>query len=174
MAVPAHKRKQSSIQYIETMRRLAWRVFKWTDDQPKRYAFRLLNPMCQHAFDALYCVRSANAVRVEDYLSYMTRRDYLDQALSHLGQVETMLDAYAHGNGATGAVSEMARMITEERKLICGVKRRDSKGFQGRDGSQGCIRTLSQQLVASFCEQLQQLLERQLQWQPQQQQRQQL
>lgn len=53
MAVPRSKRKESSMQYIDTWRRACAEIFRFSNRLPKRYAFRMANPLCQYAYEGL-------------------------------------------------------------------------------------------------------------------------
>lgn len=132
MAVPKSKRKQSSIQYIDTMRRLAADIFAFSNRLPKRYAFRLANPLCQHAYECLYHLKAANMTFVNDDESFRKRIGHLDDARTELDHVETLLDVLCTVQQPSGCVVGFCEAITLERQLIGGVKKRDKEAYKRR------------------------------------------
>lgn len=151
MGVPKSARQVSGMDYIDICRRICEELFRWCNHLPKRYAFRLLNPLCEHATEALYHVKAANKVYVLDRATYEKRRGHLLAAECELAHVETMLDilfdvrkgdyAEAVQGLATdderrrvrrpgyGKFAILADLIEEERKRIAGVKARDTHEF---------------------------------------------
>lgn len=174
MSVPKSRRKTSSMEYIATARKLAARVFRLSNGLPKRYAFKLGNPLFEHAEAVVFHCNAANLTYVKDEASYQQRRGHLVEAQAHLLHVETLLSVlfevtaqihdeemreraaglasrgidptdYANPEvaqayrGVTKAPNEnvyreLAEMIEAERKLVSGVRRRDTQAYnEGRE-----------------------------------------
>ena len=56
------------MQYIDTWRRACAEIFRFSNRLPKRYAFRMANPLCQYAYEGLYHLKAA-------FLGYVNRGD---------------------------------------------------------------------------------------------------
>lgn len=140
MAVPRSERKTSTMEYIAQAEKLAAKAFRFSNGLPKRYAFRMSNPLFQHADEVVYHCRAANLVYVRDGATLAQRRAHLTEAEGHLLHVETLLgilhevtsqlaasgDAKPPNDNVYG---EFAELITTLRKLISGVKRRDTQAY---------------------------------------------
>lgn len=77
--------------YIATARKLAAKVFRYSNGLPKRYAFKLGNPVFEHAAEVVYHCNAANQVYVNDRAGYEQRRAHLNEAQAHLQHVESLL-----------------------------------------------------------------------------------
>ncbi len=73
------------MEYIATARKLAAKVFRYSNGLPKRYAFKLGNPLFEHAQEVVFHVNAANQMYVNDRAGYEQRR-------AHLQHVESYLD----------------------------------------------------------------------------------
>ena len=129
MAVPRSKRKESSMQYIDTWRRACAEIFRFSNRLPKRYAFRMANPLCQHAYEGLYHLKAANGTYVKDGATFDVRRSHLLAAKADIDHVEALLDVLSEVQQPSGCVAAIAEAIDKERGLISGVMRRDSQAF---------------------------------------------
>ncbi len=78
--------------YIATARKLAAKVFRYSNGLPKRYAFKLGNPVFEHAEAVVYHCNAANQVYVNDRAGYEQRRAHLNEAQAHLQHVESLLE----------------------------------------------------------------------------------
>ena len=143
MAVPRSERKTSSMEYVANAERLAAKAFRFSNRLPKRYAFRMANPQFQHAEEVVYHCRAANLVYVRDEATLAQRRSHLTEAEGHLLHVETLLGILHEVTSqlaATGdakppndnVYSEFSGIITEQRRLLSGVKRRDTAAYNRR------------------------------------------
>lgn len=92
MSVPKSERKTSTMEYIATARKLAAKVFRYSNGLPKRYAFRLGNPLFEHAQEVVFHVNAANQTYVNDRAGFEQRRMHLNEAQAHLQHVESYLD----------------------------------------------------------------------------------
>lgn len=126
--------------YIEAAERLAARVLRLAMGMPKRYARMMGDPIYSHAEAVLFHAKAANLVRVTDADSLARRRGHLGEAQAHLLHVETMLDVYARTRTqlsalgecrplASGTYRELAEMLAMERRLLAGVRRRDTLAY---------------------------------------------
>jgi hypothetical protein len=131
MAVPKSKRGISRMQYIESTKKLACAIFRYSNTLPKRYAFRMANPLVEHAFEALYEVKAANSTYVKDYDSYLARRAHLKIAQTHLDHVETLLDVLYDvvEKKSEHQFVTFAQMLEECKKLISGVMKKDTDAY---------------------------------------------
>ena len=143
MAVPRSERKTSSMEYVANAERLAAKAFRFSNGLPKRYAFRMANPLFQHAEEVVYHCRAANLVYVRDEATLAQRRSHLTEAEGHLLHVETLLGILHEVTSqlaATGdakppndnVYSEFSGIITEQRRLLSGVKRHDTAAYNRR------------------------------------------
>ena len=126
MSVPTSQRAESSLQYIETARRLAREVLSYSTRIPKRYWQRLANPLCNHATEAYYHVQCANRIYVKSDADYTHRRGHLIDGLGHIDHVAALLDIAfdVQDKPNENVYIQLADLIDRERKLIGGVMRR--------------------------------------------------
>ena len=127
MSVPTSERETSSIQYIETARKLAHEVLAYSTRVPKRYWQRLSNPLFNHATETYYHVQCANRIYAKSDSDYDNRRNHLLDALGNLDHVAALLDIAfdVQNNPNENAFGQLAGLIDRERKLIGGVMRHD-------------------------------------------------
>lgn len=152
MSVPKSKRSESSMEYIANAEKLAAKAFRFANGLPKRYAFRLANPLFGHAESVVYHCRAANLVYVNSQAAYDKRRGHYVDAEAHLLHVETLLgilfevteQLYESGDARApneNVYGEFADLIEAERKLLAGCKRRDAQAYnKGEAGSRGASR----------------------------------
>ena len=57
MSVPASRRAETTMAYIENAERLAAKIFRFTVRLPKRYTWKLGNPLFDHAESVVYHCR---------------------------------------------------------------------------------------------------------------------
>lgn len=148
MTVPASKREDSTMAFIENAEKLAAKVFRFSNGLPKRYAFKLGNPVFEHAENVVYHCRAANLVYVNSDATFAQRRSHLVEAEGHLLHVETLLGII---HEVTEQISkdgdakppnenvyrEFAEMILRERKLISGCKRSDTNAYNRKPAGGG-------------------------------------
>lgn len=79
------------MEYIATAKKLAAKVFRYSNGLPKRYAFKLGNPVFEHAAEVVYHCSAANLTYVKDDASFALRRNHLTEAEGHLQHVECLL-----------------------------------------------------------------------------------
>lgn len=91
MGVPASRRSTSNMEYVHNAEKLAAKIFTFANNLPKRYAFRLSNPLFEHAEMVVFHVKAANLVYVKDDATFAQRRMHLTEAEAHLLHVETLL-----------------------------------------------------------------------------------
>lgn len=144
MSVPASKRSTSQMEFISTATSLAARVARFSHSIPKRYTFQIANPIFEHAYDVVFNCRAANDTYVNSQATFDQRRCYLNEAVSHLNHIETLLDIClelaTQTNGTNGAgklgnvntYSEIVELIAKEKKLISGCKRRDTQAYSSK------------------------------------------
>ena len=149
MTVPASRRKDSTMAYIENAERLAAKVFRFSTRLPKRYTFQLASPLFNHAEEAVYHCRAANMTYVRSEATFDQRRAHLVEAEGHILHVETLLGVLHEVTSQLAAEGEakepndnvyreFAELIERQRKLISGVKRRDTQAYnRGEAGGGG-------------------------------------
>lgn len=145
MAVPASKRTDSSMAYIENADKLAAKAFRYSVRLPKRYTWKLGNPLFENAQMVVYHCRAANLIYVKDEATFNQRRAHLIEAEGYLLHVETLLGilyevtSQLYEEGQTkkpneNVYREFSELIERERKLISGCKRRDTSAYnKGRE-----------------------------------------
>ena len=146
MSVPKSHRQLSTLEYIKTAIDLAEQIYTYANRLPNRDAFRMANPLFDHAQKVVAHVMAANRIYIKDESTFEQRRRHLLDAQGHLDAIEALLAIYwkhtqritpipDDEEGAIVAQNKLrkeerrylgfADMITEERKLINGVKKRD-------------------------------------------------
>lgn len=149
MSVPASRRIEGRMAYIETAEKLAAKVFRFSTRLPKRYTWKLGNPLFDHAEEVVYHCRAANLVYVNNDATFAQRRSHLVEAEGHLLHVETLLGILHEvtlQNSESGDAKppndnvymEFAELISHERKLISGCKRRDTQAYNRSGEAGGC------------------------------------
>lgn len=150
MSVPASRRAETTMAYIENAERLAAKIFRFTVRLPKRYTWKLGNPLFDHAESVVYHCRAANIVYVKDDATFSQRRGHLLEAEGHLLHVETLLGilhevtSQLAETGDTkppneNVYREFAELVERERKLISGCKRRDTSAYNRREAGSGGV-----------------------------------
>lgn len=148
MSVPASKRKTSSMAHTDNAEKLASMLFRFSLRLPKRYTWKLGNPLFNHAEEVVYHCRAANKVYVRDDATFNQRRAHLVEAESHLAHVEsllgiifrTMCDLSEEGSirrPSDGQYVEFGKLIERQRKLISGCKRRDRMSYNRQSEAGG-------------------------------------
>lgn len=151
MAVPKSKRQKSSMQFIETAIDLADKILTYANGLPKRMAYRIANPLFDHAQMVVYHAMAANRIYVRDEATFNQRRTHLLDAQGHLDGVETLLTIYWKHTQRTQPIPKteeeevardkrlakeerrflaFARLIDEERKLLSGVRKKDREAWK--------------------------------------------
>ena len=152
MSVPKSRRKESTMEFVANAEKLAAKAFRFANGLPKRYAFRLANPLFEHAELVAYHCRAANLVYINSQATYDKRRGHYIDAEAHLLHVESLLgilfevtsQLYEEGQARApngNVYGEFADLIEAERKLLAGCKRRDAQAYnKGEAGSRGASR----------------------------------
>lgn len=133
----------STMQYIAKAEELAAMALRFANRMPKRYAFRMANPLVEHAEEAVYHCLAANItyVRADDGgESFGRRRAHLTEAQGHLVHVESLLGIY-HANTVElarrgecrppndNAYCAFGELLDEVHALIKGVKASDTRAY---------------------------------------------
>lgn len=133
MSVYKALRGDSSVQFVETARKLAVHTRKCCLKMPKRYTFY------GALADTIYNeVKMANSVFPGNQHEAQLRRDHLIEANATLqaliGQLGIMSDLLKQNpeklRWLDNALEEWASLIAEEAKLISGVKKSDRERFK--------------------------------------------
>ena len=141
LTVPVSKRSESTMEFIANAEKLAAKVFRFSIRLPKRYTYKLGNPLFDHAEEVVFHCRAANIVYVNSDATFDRRRGHLVEAESHLLHVETLLgilhrvtlqlsDAGESKPPNPNVYGEFAALIEKERKLISGCKTRDTQAYK--------------------------------------------
>jgi hypothetical protein len=131
-------RGESSMQFIETARRLELHAFSVCTKAPKRYAPLLTNRIFELASTVHEEVRAANNIYPHNQHEAQMRRDHLinaNIALQNLSPKLTLLyDAILQNPEKCPwidhAMQEFGEYIKEEAKLIAKVKKADSERYK--------------------------------------------
>lgn len=138
MSVYKALRGDSPVQFVETARKLAVFTRKNCLKMPKRYTFYGAQELSALA-DAVYNeVKMANSIFPGNQADAQLRRNHLTEANATLqafvGQLGIMADLLKQNpeklTWLDNALEEWAIMITEEAKLISGVKKSDKERYK--------------------------------------------
>lgn len=144
MSIPKSKRRTSTMQFIATAEKLASKTFRFTNSLPKRYTFKIGNPLFEHAEMVVYHCRAANSIYVNSQSTYDQRRLHLTEAQAELLHVETLLGILHETTFQLSEIgeckppndnvySEFADLIEEETKLISGCKKHDTDVYNNSE-----------------------------------------
>ncbi len=138
MSVYKALRGDSPVQFVETARKLAVFTRKNCLKMPKRYTFYGAQELSALA-DAVYNeVKMANSIFPGNQADAQLRRNHLTEANAALqalvGQLGIMADLLKQNpeklTWLDNALEEWAIMITDEAKLISGVKKSDKERYK--------------------------------------------
>ena len=138
MSVYKALRGDSPVQFVETARKLAVFTRKNCLKMPKRYTFYGAQELSALA-DAVYNeVKMANSIFPGNQADVQLRRNHLTEANAALqalvGQLGIMADLLKQNpeklTWLDNALEEWAIMITDEAKLISGVKKSDKERYK--------------------------------------------
>ena len=138
MSVYKALRGDSPVQFVETARKLAIFTRKNCLKMPKRYTFYGAQELSALA-DAVYNeVKMANSIFPGNQADAQLRRNHLTEANAALqalvGQLGIMADLLKQNpeklTWLDNALEEWAIMITDEAKLISGVKKSDKERYK--------------------------------------------
>lgn len=138
MSVYKALRGDSPVQFVETARKLAVFTRKNCLKMPKRYTFYGAQELSTLA-DAVYNeVKMANSIFPGNQADTQLRRNHLTEANAALqalvGQLGIMADLLKQNpeklTWLDNALEEWAIMITDEAKLISGVKKSDKERYK--------------------------------------------
>lgn len=134
MSVPASQRYTSTMQYVETARKIARNVLAYSTRIPKRYWQRLANPLCNHATEVYYHVQCANRIYVKTDGDYGHRKTHLQDALGNVDHVASLLDiAYdVQESPNENVYIELAEQIESDGEGHGGVERCSREGQVAR------------------------------------------
>lgn len=135
MAVYKALRGESTVQFVETARKLAIHTRKYCLKMPKRYTFFGVQELVALA-DAVYNeVKMANSIYPTNAHEAQMRRDHLTEANATLqafiGQLSIMAELLKANNPSWlfFALDEWGNLINEEAKLISATKKADKKRY---------------------------------------------
>lgn len=135
MSVLKSERKTSTMEYIANSVSLAARVLRFSLSMPKRYTFKIGDPIFRHAEDVVFHCKAANSTYVNSQETFDLRRGHLIEADVHLNQLESLMEIYFEDSKQDeksvdiNDYTEIIKMIEKERKLISGCKRSDTAMF---------------------------------------------
>ena len=138
MSVYKALRGDSSVQFVETARKLAVHTRKCCLKMPKRYTFYGAQELSVLADTVYNEVKMANSVFPGNQHEAQLRRDHLIEANATLqaliGQLGIIADLLKQNpeklRWLDNSVEEWASLISEEAKLISGVKKLDKERFK--------------------------------------------
>ncbi len=138
MSVYKSKRGESSIQFIETARKLEVHTLEQCLKVPKRYSFLLTQEIMRLATTVYGEVTAANSVFPLNQHEVQIRRDHLIAANAALQQLDRQLGILAevlwknpeNFKGFDNAFTVWGELINEEAKLISGVRRSDRQRYK--------------------------------------------
>lgn len=148
MSVPASRRKETQMQFVETAKNISSDMLSYVVRMPKRLQHHLADPMFESTVELVKHVEIANRTYVKDQLTYDLRRKHLLESLGMLDTIQAYLDIYwrhfirGQNIANRGTFSDekrkyikksckkyqgFAKQIISERRLIRGVMNRDTK-----------------------------------------------
>lgn len=138
MSVYKSMRGDSTVQFVETARQLAVHTRKCCLKMPKRYTFYGAQELSALADTVYNEVKKANSIFPGNQHEVQLRRDHLIEANATLqaliGQLGIMTDLLKQNSEKLkwldNALEEWATLITEEAKLISGVKKSDKERYK--------------------------------------------
>lgn len=138
MSVYKSKRGESSIQFIETARKLEVHTLEQCLKVPKRYSFLLTQEIMRLATAAYDEVIAANSVYPVNRHEVQTRRDHLIAANAALQQLDRQLGILAevlwknpeNFKGFDNAFTVWGDLINDEARLISGLRRSDRQRYK--------------------------------------------
>lgn len=138
MSVYKSKRGKSSVQFVETARKLEEHTLEQCLKVPKRYTFLLTQRIMGLASEVYEDVVSANSIFPVNQHEAQLRRDHLTAANAALQALDRQLGLLAgvlwknpeNFNGFDHAFTVWGDLINEEAKLISGIKRADRARYK--------------------------------------------
>ena len=137
MAVYKALRGESSIQYVETARKLAVHTRKYCLRMPKRYTFFGVQELCALADDVYNETKMANSIYPTNKTELQLRRNHLIEAnaklqalIGQLGIMTELLKSGSNPKWLNHALEEWASLVLEEAKLIAAVKKSDKARYK--------------------------------------------
>ncbi len=138
IAVLKSKRSKSSMQFVETARVLEAKVLNLCMKSPKRYTFFLTSEIMHLASMVHNEVRSANNTYPRNRHEAQKRRDHLTEGNNALMNLvpklgllyDALLENPEGQKWCDNAISEIAGLIKEEKKLIRSTKRADRDRYR--------------------------------------------
>lgn len=182
MAVYKSKRSESSMQFVDTAKKLEAFTLSCCMKAPKRYTFFLTSRIMQLASDVHEHAAAANNIWPTNQHEAQMRRDELTRANIALQNLDPKLQllyeaARQNPEGCKWigkAMEQWGAMIAEEAKLLAAVRKKDRQRYKDLpDGPAGvseeqttwvklcfCCRRLCSQLVGALaeCQQLHEFL----------------
>lgn len=139
MSVYKALRGDSSVQFVETARKLAVHTRKCGLKMPKRYTFFGVQELCLLADTVYNEVKMANSIFPGNQQDAQLRRNHLIEANATLqaliGQLGILADLLKQNpeqvKWLDNALEEWAQLISDEAKLISGVKKSDKQRYKG-------------------------------------------
>lgn len=138
MSVYKSKRGESSVQFIETARKLESHTLAQCLKIPKRYTFLLTTHIMELASAVYDNVISANSIYPTSQHETQIRRDHFISANAALQSLDRQLGLLAevlrknpeNFKGFDNAFMTWGELINEEAKLISGIKRADRARYK--------------------------------------------
>jgi len=138
MSVYKALRGESTLQFLGTARQLAVHTRRYCLKMPKRYTFFGAQEVCRLADQVYIEVKMANSIYPTNAHEVQLRRDHLTEANATLqaliGQLGLLADLLKQNPQCSKwidyALTEWARLIEEEAKLIAGVKKADKERYR--------------------------------------------
>ena len=138
MSVYKSKRGKSSVQFVETARKLEEHTLEQCLKVPKRYTFLLTQQIMGLASTVYEEVVAANSIYPTNQHEAQLRRDHLTAANAALQALDRQLGLLAgvlwknpeNFKGFDHAFTVWGDLINEEAKLISGIKRADRARYK--------------------------------------------
>lgn len=138
MSVYKSKRGKSSVQFVETARKLEEHTLEQCLKVPKRYTFLLTQRIMGLASTVYEEVVAANSIYPTNQHEAQLRRDHLTAANAALQALDRQLGLLAgvlwknpeNFKGFDHAFTVWGDLINEEAKLISGIKRADRARYK--------------------------------------------
>lgn len=138
MAVLASKRGESNVQFLDTAREIELYALRYAVKFPKRYFFVITKDILDLAKQGYNNVKSANSVYATNAVESQIRVNYVIHAICNyqalISQLDIAMSIVTHYSAKdeegrektipSKVWEEWARMISEELKLLSGLKKK--------------------------------------------------
>lgn len=139
MSVYVSKRKESSVQFLETAKKISAHTLTYCLKSPKRLTFFLTKDICALARKVYYEANTANNIIPRNKIEFQNRRNHFQLALSACQNMEIPLvelkarlelNPQEYKGWKPYAFQEWGRLILEEQRLLQNIMKSDLERYK--------------------------------------------